>query len=89
MKNEKLQKVSLYSNQLEVLPSNLFQNNLLLEILSLQKNSLSVVDESIFSTNNKLKYVDLSSNQLEILHWNYSKIILCWRLFFSKKIPSK
>lgn len=58
------------NNKLEILPRNLFRNNLLLESVYLNRNSLKTIDESTFVTNEKLIDVWLQMNELKVLPKN-------------------
>lgn len=66
-KNEELREVVLLRTQLEALPANLFNNNLLLEAVFISNCSIKSIDEGLFETNPNLAAVSLSSNKIEHL----------------------
>ncbi len=70
IKNDKLKEVFMGSNQLNYLPGNMFQNNLMLEIVDFRNNYLTTIDEKIFEKTSRLVGVNFFSNQLEMLPRN-------------------
>lgn len=65
--NEELKEVVFLRTQLGVVPTNLFQNNLLLEAIFLQFCLITSIDENLFAANPSLAAVSLNSNQIEHL----------------------
>lgn len=63
----KLQELSIYKNEIEILEEDTLWDLPFLEIFELIKNKLKVIHEKTFHKNEKLREVNLQSNKLELL----------------------
>lgn len=73
IKNGNLKEIYMNGNQLNFLPANVFQNNLLLEVVDFRNNFLTTLDENLFGGNSMLLGVSFVSNELEVLPRNLFK----------------
>lgn len=63
----KMEEIDLSKNQIDSLPSNIFENLNQLRIVNLRDNKIKSLDQNVFKDQPKIEEIDLGSNQLRYL----------------------